>query len=154
MADKNPEDCLNKEELLLDTETENETTFASTLMNTSNTTLAMSESLKHLHEKQQESCLGSAESAKKAKLAYERRSESDTDTTADVRLLLEYSTEETGMDKGCSEQADLLLTEIEQSLNQDEQTDDPVSKLANIANQRWLQRLSDDQLKDKFEKYN
>ena len=84
--------------------------------------------------------MSSAESAKKAKLATERRSESDTDTTADVRLLLEFSTEETGTSRGCSEQADLLLTEIEQSLiNQDERTDDPVSKkLANIANQRWL----------------
>ena len=98
---------------------------------------------KRLHEKQQDSCLSSAESAKKAKLAY------------DVRLLLKSSTDETGMDKGCSEQGDLLFTEIEQSLNQDERTDDPVSeKLANIANHRWLQRLSDDQLMDKFEKYN
>ena len=77
---------------------------------------------KRLHEKQQDSCLSSAES---------------------------------GMGKGCSEQGDLLLTEIEQSLNQDERTDDPVSeKFANIANHRWLQRLSDDQLIDKFEKYN
>ena len=98
---------------------------------------------KRLHEKQQDSCLSSAESAKKAKLAY------------DVRLLLKSSTDETGMDKGCSEQGDLLLTEIEQSLNQDERTDYPVSeKFANIANYCWLQRLSDDQLIDKFEKYN
>ena len=37
----------------------------------------MSESPKRLSEKQQDSCLSSAESAKKAKLAYERRSESD-----------------------------------------------------------------------------
>jgi len=158
MADKHPEDSIDKEdneELLLDTDTENEITFASTLMNINNTMLAMSESLKRLHDKQQDHCLSSAESAKKAKLATERRSESDTDTTADVRLLLESSTEETGTNRGGSEQADLLLTEIEQSLNQDERTDDPVSeKLANIANQRWLQRLSDDQLKDKSEKYN
>ena len=70
-----------------------------------------------------------------------------------VRLVLKSSTDETGMDKGCGEQGDLLLTEIELSLNQDERTDDPVSeKLANIANHRWLQRLSDDQLMD--EKYN
>ena len=139
----------------IQTHAENETTFASTLMNIDNIMLAMSESLKRLHEKQQDSCLSTAESAKKPKLAYERRSESDTDTTADVRLLLESSTDETGTNKGCSEQADLLLTETEQSLNQDERTDDPVSeKLANFANQRWLQWLSDDQLKDKFEKYN
>ena len=72
----------------------------------------------------------------------------------DVRLVLKSSTDETGMDKGCGEQGDLLLTEIELSLNQDERTDDPVSeKLANIANHRCLQRLSDDQLMDKFEKY-
>ena len=91
MADKPPEDSIDKEdneELLLDTDTENETTFASTLMNINITMLAMSESLKRLHDKQQDHCLSSAESAKKAKLATERRSESDTDTTADVRLLL------------------------------------------------------------------
>ena len=78
MADKHPEDSLYKddnEELLLDSDTENETTFASTLMNINNTMLAMSESLKRLHEKQQDSCLSSAESAKKAKFPYERRSE-------------------------------------------------------------------------------
>ena len=151
---QNKFDFIDKEELLLDTDTENETTFASTLMNINNTMLAMSKSLKRLHDKQQDHCLSSAESTKKAKLATERRSESDTDTTADVRLLLESSTEETGMKRGCSELADLLLTEIEQSLiNQDERTDDPVSeKLANIANQRLLQQLSDDQLKS--EKYN
>jgi hypothetical protein len=62
------------------------------------------------------------------------------------------STDETGTDKGCSDEADLLPTEIEQSLNQDERTDSPVpDKLASIANQRWLQRLSDEQLKEKFE---
>ena len=71
----------------------------------------------------------------------------------DVRLVLKSSTDETGMDKDCGEQGDLLLTEIELSLNQDERTDDPVSeKLANIANHRWLQRLSDEM--EKFEKYN
>ena len=115
-------------------------------MNINNTMLTMSESLKRLHNNQ---ILGSAESAKKAKLATKPRSESVTDTTTDVRMLLESSTDETGRDRDCSEQADLLLTEIEQILNQDERTDDPVSeKLANIANQRWLQRLSDGQLKD------
>ena len=45
-----------------------------------------------------------------------------------VRLVLKSSTDETGMDKGCGEQGDLLLTEIELSLNQDERTDDPVSE--------------------------
>ena len=97
-------------------------------MNINNIMLAMSESLNRLHDKQQDHCLSSTESAKKAKLTTERRSESDTDTTADVRLLLESSTEETVTNRGCSEQADLLLTEIEQSLNQDERTDDPVSE--------------------------
>ena len=70
-------------------------------------------------------------------------------------MLLESSTDETGTDKGCSGEADLLLTEIEQSPNQDERTDSPVpEKLASIANQRWLQRLSDEQLKEKLDKYN
>ena len=70
-------------------------------------------------------------------------------------ILLESRPDKKGIDRGCTEQADVLLTEIEQSLHHDEQTADPLSeKLANIANQRWLQRLCDDQLKDKFEKYN
>ena len=47
MADKHAENSLDKdknEELLLDTDAENETTFASTLMNINNIMLAMSES--------------------------------------------------------------------------------------------------------------
>jgi hypothetical protein len=156
MAEEQPGDSFDNDdggELSSDPEVEKETVFASTLMNINNTMLAMSGSLKRLHQ-QQDNSLASAESAKKAKLATESRSESDTNATADVRMLLESSTDEIGTDKGCSDEADLLFTEIEQSLNQDERTDSPVpDKLASIANQRWL-RLSDEQLKEKLDKYN
>ena len=47
-----------------------------------------------------------------------------------------------------------MLDEIAQSLDETERTDEPVSdKLANIANKRWLQTLSEEQLKEKIEKY-
>jgi hypothetical protein len=157
MAEEQPGDSFDKddvEELSSDPEVENETAFTSTLMNINKTMLAMSESLKRLHQ-QQDSSLPSVESAKKAKLATASQSESDTTATTDVRMLLESSTDETGADTGCSDEAEVLLTEIEQSLNQEERTDSPVSqKLASIANQRWLQRLSDEQLKEKLDKYN
>ncbi len=49
---------------------------------------------------------------------------------------------------------DPLLDEIAQSLDETERTGDPVSdKLALIANKRWNRKLSDDQLKEKAEKY-
>ena len=49
---------------------------------------------------------------------------------------------------------DPLLDEIAQSLDETERTGDPVSdKLALIANKRWNHKLSDDQLKEKAEKY-
>ena len=49
---------------------------------------------------------------------------------------------------------DLLLEEIAQSLDETERTGDPVSKkLALIANKCWNHKLTDDQLKEKAEKY-
>jgi hypothetical protein len=91
MAEEQPVDSFDNDdggELLLDPEVEQETVFTSTLMNINNTMLAMSESLKRLLL-QQDNSLAPAESAKKAKLATESRSESDTNATADARMLLE-----------------------------------------------------------------
>ena len=113
-------------DLLLATEADDEPDFGSTLMNINNTMLAMSESLKRLHN--QQDAFVSAESAKKAKLATDPQSDSDTNATNDVRMLLESSTAESETAKDCHDEADLLLTEIEQTLNQEERTDDPVSK--------------------------
>ena len=49
---------------------------------------------------------------------------------------------------------DPLLEEIAQSFDETERTGDPVSdKLALIANKRWNHKLSEDQLKEKNEKY-
>ena len=120
MEDDHPEDSLDKDddngELLLDAE--NEAAFVSSLMNINNTMLAMSESLRQLQNIPQEHVLRSTESAKgkKAELTPKPRSESDIDTTTDMRMQLESSTDEIGPDMDCSEHADLLLTEIEQSL--------------------------------------
>ena len=86
----------------------------------------MSKSLKRLHK--QQDVFMSAESPKKAKLATDPQSESDTYATNDVRMLLESSTAESKTAKDCQNEADLLLTEIEQTLNQEERTDDRVSK--------------------------
>jgi hypothetical protein len=115
MPKEQPADSFDKddvEELSSDPEVENETAFTSTLVNINKTMLAMSESLKRLHQ-QQDSGLPSVESAKKAKLATASQSESDTTATTDVRMLLESSTDETGADTGCSDEAEVLLTEIE-----------------------------------------
>ena len=102
--------------------------------------LAVSESLKRRHK--QEDVFILAESAKKAEFGFDPQSESDTNATNDVRLLLESSNAESETAKDCHDEVDLLLTEIEQTLNQEERTDDPVSKkLTDIVNQRWLQRL-------------
>ena len=51
------------------------------------------------------------------------------------------------------ESPDGLLDEIAQSLDETERTDEAVAeKLADIANKRWLQMLSDEKLKEKLEK--
>ena len=52
------------------------------------------------------------------------------------------------------EDEDTLLDEIVQSLNETERTDAKISeKLAKIVENRWLNKLSDGQLKEKAEKY-
>ena len=99
--------------------------------------------------------LSSADSAKKAKLANEQKSESDTNIASDSEELLEATdTNKIFSEAAKSEENDTLLNEIEHSLNEEEKTDDLVSKnLVNIADKRWLQKLGDDQLEDKIEKY-
>ena len=52
------------------------------------------------------------------------------------------------------EEEDTLLDEIVQSMNETEKTDAKISeKLAKIVENRWLNKLSDGQLKEKMEKY-
>ena len=88
-------------------------------------------------------------------MASHRQSESDTNKVSDSEELLDDGeSDKTNTGEIQSEENDTLLDEIEHSLNQDEKTDNPVSeKLANIANKRWLQKLGDDQLEEKLEKY-
>ena len=115
--------------------------------------MTMGESLKRLHE-QQDKLHTSAESARKAKLASHRQSESDTNKVSNSEELLDDRESDKNTGAVQSEENDTLLDEIEHSLNEDEKTDNPVSeKLTNIANKRWLQKLGDDQLKEKLEKY-
>ena len=137
---------------LLDEHSAND--IANVLLNINSTMLTMGESLKRLHEQQNKSQT-SAESAKKAKLASYRQSESDTNRVSDSEELLDTTeSDNTNTEAVQSKENDTLLDEIEHSLNEDEKTDNPVSeKLANIANKRWLQKLGDDQLKEKLEKY-
>ena len=137
---------------LLDVPPEND--FASVLLNINSTMMTMGESLKRLH-KQQDKLLNPAESAKKAKLANSRQSQSDTNHASDSEELLNVAESDKATTEAVQcEENDALLDEIEHSLNEDEKTDNPVSeKLANIANKRWLQKLGDDQLKEKLEKY-
>ncbi|KAK2561863.1 hypothetical protein P5673_015256 [Acropora cervicornis] len=52
------------------------------------------------------------------------------------------------------EEEDALLDEIVQSMNETEKTDAKISgKLAKIVENRWLNKLSDGELKEKTEKY-
>ena len=52
------------------------------------------------------------------------------------------------------EEEDTLLYEIVQSMNETEKTDAKISeKLAKIVETLWLNKLSDEQLKEKTEKY-
>ena len=75
----------------------------------------MRELLKRLRKQQDVFML--AETAKKAKLATNLHFESDTNATNDARMLLESSAAEPKTEKDCHDEADLLLTEIEQTPN-------------------------------------
>ena len=105
-----------------------------------------------------------AVSAKKAKIS--SLSESVADTESDSEALLgnteqehhnsseNTSTEDEQQPANMADEDDPLLDEIAQSLDETEPTGDPVlDKLALIANKRWNHKLSDDQLKEKGEKY-
>ena len=105
-----------------------------------------------------------AVSAKKAKTS--SLSESVSDNESDSEALLgnaeqghhngneNTSNEDEQQPANMADVDDPLLDEIAQSLDETERTGDPVSdKLALIANKRWNHKLSDDQLKEKAEKY-
>ena len=122
-----------------------------------------------LNKRQHESIVSeqssTAVSAKKAKI--NSLSASVSDNESDSEALLgntshepangnEHSSREDEQqpDVNMADVDDPLLDEIAQSLDESERTSDPVSeKLALIANKRWNQKLSDDQLKEKAEKY-
>ncbi|CAB4006472.1 Hypothetical predicted protein [Paramuricea clavata] len=109
-----------------------------------------------------------AVSAKKAKIR--SLSESVSDNESDSEALLgdaeqgrhhnangndeNNSNEDEQQTLNMADVDDPLLDEIAQSLDETERTGDPVlDKLALIANKRWNHKLSDDQLKEKAEKY-
>ena len=111
-----------------------------------------------------QSSTNTAVSAKKAKTC--SLSESVPDNESDSEALLRNDeqghpscNENTSEDdeQQAANMADVddpLLEEIAQSLDETERKGDPVSdKLALIANKRWNHKLSDDQLKEKTEKY-
>ena len=103
-----------------------------------------------------------AVSAKKARNCLLPESVSDNESDSEVLLGKGHDNENVTSITNKDEQQptnmadvdDPLLDEIAQSLNETEPTGDPVSeKLALIANKRWNHKLSDDQLKEKAEKY-
>jgi hypothetical protein len=126
---------------------------------------SMSESLKRLHEANDPHRDGVATaeiSAKKAKLAHDSQNKSE-DSESDSELLLdderrtnvtvETSTSQDGAQND-KPSDNALLEEIAQSLDETEPTGLAVhDKLAQIVNKRWLNKLGDDQLKDKLDKH-
>lgn len=138
------------EELLLDTDGEQESTFnnpmVDMLANINQNMQQMSESLKRLHGADE------AESAKKVKKSRPLPESGSTAsiTNNDVVDLLQEGEEEVNND---GQEVD-VLDEIAQSLNEAEKTGEAVSeKLANIANKSWLHKLSEEQLREKSQKY-
>jgi hypothetical protein len=105
-----------------------------------------------------------AVSAKKAKTSSLSESVSDNESDSEALLGNAEQGHHNGNENTANEDEqqpanmadvdDPLLDEIAQSLDETERTGDPVSdKLALIANKRWNHKLSDDQLKEKAEKY-
>ena len=111
----------------------------------------VSESLKHLRQSNSTTA-DAAVPAKKAKPAAEvTMSESDN---SDCEELLTNKADSGATNGQRDESPDGLLDEIAQSLEETERTDEAFAeKLADIANKRWLQRLSDEKLKEKLEKW-
>ena len=110
----------------------------------------MRESLKYLRQSNSTTS-DVAVPAKKAKPAAEvTLSESDS---SDCEELLTNKADSGATNSQRNESPDGLLDEIAQSLDETERTDEAVAeKLADIANKRWLQMLSDEKLKEKLEK--
>ena len=114
----------------------------------------MGEPLKRMHG-QQDQLLSSSKSAKKNKLA-NQRSQSDTRDTAvsDTEPLLGTGNDIEEGELTDDDSLTPLCEELEHFLNEGEKTDVPVpAKLANIAKKFWLQKLGDEQLKEKLDKY-
>ena len=123
---------------------------ATALCRMSEAMTAMSESLRLM---QQTSVSSTVESTRKRK-ASALIPESGHD--ADCEVLLAQNEEPSTKRNSEAEQlaVDPLLEEISQTLDETEKTSPIVNeKLASIINQRWLNKLSDEQLKEKQAKY-
>lgn len=110
----------------------------------------MSESLKQIHNKGETQTPKSAESARKRKAPI--TDDESEHEESDAEKLLSEKKRQKVVDN--EEDEDPLLDEIAQSLTETEKTEPKVSdKLAKIINSRWLNKLNEDQLKEKAEKY-
>ena len=111
---------------------------------------AMSESLRGSGEKPPTK---PADSAKRGRKTNNGSHDSLSDSAeSDADHLLESNKRQKIQDG--DEEEDTLLDEIVRSMNETEKTDAKISeKLAKIVENRWLNKLSDGQLKEKTEKY-
>ena len=111
---------------------------------------AMSESLRGSGEKPPTK---PADSAKRGRNTNNGSHDSLSDSAeSDADHLLESNKRQKIQDG--DEEEDTLLDEIVRSMNETEKTDAKISeKLAKIVENRWLNKLSDGQLKEKTEKY-
>ena len=110
----------------------------------------VTELLKHLRQSDSTAADAAVPPHKAKPVAAVTMSESDDNDCEEVLTNKADSWETNGQR---DESPDGLLDEIAQSLDETERTDEDVAeKLADIANKRWLQILSDEKLKEKLEK--
>ena len=131
----------------IDPRSHNDHGIASVLTNMSQAITATSESLQH---SQSQSLSNRVDSAPKRKITDSQR-ESGQESDSESQLTSTAAGPET---KKRSTDEDPLLDEISKTLDETEKTSSKIApKLANIINKRWLNKLTDDHLKEKQNRY-
>jgi hypothetical protein len=134
----------------IDPRSQNDHGIAAAPTNMSQAITAMSESLQHM---QSQSLSNRVESARKSGKLTDSQPESGQESDSESLLTSTAAGPETKK-RSTAEDEDPLLDEISQTLEETEKTSPKIApKLANIINKRWLNKPTDDQLKEKQNKY-
>ena len=163
MAENTSEDDLLKEDISVENNLEGMATGSksSTVLSENAELMTLLTSMNEAMKAMSESLRGSgetptpkpADSAKRGRKTNNGSHDLLSDSAeSDADQLLESNKRQKIQDG--DEEEDTLLDEIVQSMNETENTDAKISeKLAKIVENRWLNKLSDGQLKEKTEKY-